>query len=553
MLKKSTEALFSIVCFSLLNILFLLQHYSDLGCICVLLTVAYYFFSVNRIIGKTPANTKCGISELLGVYLGAFAMDIIAILAFEAEVFESRSGNPIKINGELILRVIIIIAEIIALKIIDGKISIYNKIWYYVRYLVLFLVTIFIFSLSTSIGKGEVVVFTAVIVITALMVDSINKAGLKISSYGFVWACVILIAFNIVSYLYKGFGLYLVDLVYNFNMYDFSPWYVNLLAICLLLICAVATYLNKEKKQSVAHNIRIYISMASSVMLMWILNNLSTDYDMFFLVALVVANFAFLYYNTNERNAKIFGFEFSSITLEYIGITVLILLLPVSLYFGWLYQHICVCVGVIGCFAFYAIHSLKKGNDAVAPHKTWGFWQFVITVMALYTCIEAYFKSDFAGNYIAILFAYAIASFALLILNYENKLSKTNHSTMRIVIAVAAIVFLYFAPNQSGIAIDFSVDDKISETYALDAKKVGETEQVELTIDYDEDNKLEVYYYWSDAKDKITKLEVKDEKPNYIKLQNGCLNVVCEDENGVVTTANRWFFEKELVVVETAE
>jgi len=520
-----------------------------LGCICVLLTVAFYFFSVNRIVNRTNANVKCGISELLGVYLGAFGMDVFAILAFEAKIFEAPS-RALKLNGDTILRFIFIVAEIIALKVINEKISIYNRIWYYIRYVVLFLATVFITSFIIGLGKGEVVVFVAVIVLTALIVDSMNKANTRGGNYGFIWACVMMISFNVLNYLYKDFSLYLVDLVYNFKTYDFSPWYINVIAICLLLICAIAAYLLKDKKQSTSHNVRIYVSMMASIIMMWILNNLSTEYDMMFLVFIVIANLVFLVYRTNERSREFFGFECSVVSIEFIGILVLILLLPVSLYFGWLYQHICVCVGVIGGFGFYTIYSLKKGDGAVVPHKTWLFWQFVLTIMAVYTCVVAYSKSNFTGNYLAIIFAYVITTFAFAIISYENKLNKINHSTMRIVIAAAAIIFMFFAPNQSDISIKFSVDNKISEAHDVKAKAVGETGKIKLEIDYDEDSDLKVYYYWTDSNDKITELELKEDEPNYIKLQNGCLNVVCEDENGVVTTANRWFFKKQLVIAE---
>lgn len=550
MLTKNTETTYTTICFSIINLLFLAQHYSSYGCICAFVAIAYYFYRVNYIENKNNANKRLGISNWLGTYLGVFALDAIAILGFEQNVFETELYLSLNV-GALFGVIALSVVEIIILSKISENATISGNRFFYLRYIILALATIGISSIYIKWESSAIISFVTTIIIIAVLVDSINKkVEIKPNNKGFVWASILLIVFNVLALLYGDFAILVVDKIHNFKLYDSRPWYIYLIVCILLMICAIRAHLLSEIKQSTANDERIYIGLIATIVMLWVLRNVSTKYDMVFILLMIGANFIFLYQTHNDKYLDVFDLEISELTLKYVSILALIILLPVSLYNGFIIQFICLSIGVIGVYAFYLTHAVRDDKEAIQPHKTWKFWQFLLTVVAAYAVVTAYFKSNFSGNYFVIGILYIITTIAFAMIYYENKLNHINHSTMRIVIAVAAILFFVFSSNQSNVSIKFNVDNKLSEAMQISEEKVDETGKIKIEVKTKDNRKLKAYCYWDGSSETITQLPLEESNTNYIDINNGCLKVVCQDENGVVSSASHWFLPGQPVETE---
>ena len=118
----------------------------------------------------------------------------------------------------------------------------------------------------------------------------------------------------------------------------------------------------------------------------------------------------------------------------------------------------------------------------IPPHKSWYFWQFILTMITVYSFITVYINSNFAGGYILIGFVYIFTSIAFAILSFKNKLMPKNHYAMRIIISLSVIVFLLLSVNQFALSVDIKIDNKISNQNEVSQEVVGETGKINIVI-----------------------------------------------------------------------
>lgn len=545
MKSKNIEIIFSTACFALLNVLFLISYYSVGGLMATAVTALFYFFRINYIGYKNnDKDQRKGVAEWLGVYLGAFAINALFVVAFKNELFAASKPN-IELEGSAIFTIVLTVALLIALKKLSENGRYYYNFQFYLKYIVLFAGMTLISYMLLAWNSFTVVAFNFSIVAIAFILDCINVKNLYAShNTGFVYARLFLLIFNVMLFMYPGFGAGIVKMFINPKVYLHAPWYMYAIACAVMLICAVCVHLQKITQSSKSVDVRIYLYMASCAALMYLVHTYSTNYDLIFILIHALAGIAYILLQHKEPIKSFFGMECSATTLSFAGLMILSLLLPVTCYYGVLLQYSIICITVLGIYAFYALY--EKG-DKGSPAKTWLFWQFIVTMTAVFAGVVSYSNYNFTGNYVIIAFVYVIATLAFAIINCENKLLPKNHTVMRVIIAASAILFICLGIDGSKVKVTISVDNAISASGEVSAEDVNESRKVFITVDGKDDENTQAYCYWTTSESKVKQLAVGEDEKNTVGFRNGCLRIVIKDENGVVTTKTRWFFDKSLV------
>ena len=548
--NKTTSTLFPTICFSILNALLLINRFSILGSIFTLAVIIYYFVRIEFVGSKNFKDSENGISHWLSEFIGPLALNFIAINAFHNNIFaEKPTLNGIHNSGDVSLAICLLIGGYILLLILCKNWISGKKFLYYGKFVYIIGLTLWISSVLINWEVYSLLPILSVVAAISLFCDLIctKENNIKCNA-GFAWCTILFVVFNILNIFYPSFSIKIVDLLYNFNFSNLSPWYVSLIAIVLLSICAINYYLTKMNKRIHCIDVHIYLSIISYISLLWILNSISTKYDILFITILTVLNIVFIFHKFYESDCFIFDIEFSDVTFKYIGFILLSILLPISFYFGWVLKCICIYVLGIAIFNFYEIFNLKKqDSDVIPPHKSWYFWQFILTMITVYSFITVYINSNFAGGYILIGFVYIFTSIAFAILSFKNKLMPKNHYAMRIIISLSVIVFLLLSVNQFALSVDIKIDNKISNQNEVSQEVVGETGKINIVIKEAKKQELEAYYYWEDSKEAVSSLST-DGKENAIEFKNGCLHIVLEDQNGATSSITRWFYDDDLKI-----
>lgn len=543
-----TETIFSTVCFTLINVLFLLNHFSPWGCLAVGLTVLFYFLKVNLIGRKHTDKT---ISDYLGTYIGAMLLDMVAILGLEENIINKAPASFASLPAYAIVVPILILGA--GIGIMAGFNSVrgtYNCAQFYIKNIILLGLFVGVPYFFVDWDFMSVFTFGAVIVFAGAFIDLMPHSDRDYRG-GFFTSCALMLIFNILCALYPDLAVRIVDIFTNYAALNAAPWYNYLIPSILLAACAVYSFISARKEEDSAKNIRTYLLLISVAAYMWISGKVSTKYDFIFLLIFTAVNFAFIVVPHKERNIIIFGAKISSVNLKYSVFLIIALLFPVAFFYGRLLIHICITVLTVCVVAVYAAHVEKQYRSldfsADDPVKTFAFWQLILSAAAVLALICVYLKCNFAANYVLVCLIYALATVCLIALNCKNKLRPKNHYIMRIIVAVFAIMCMLFTVNQAKIKFTYKVDNKISEEYGVDAEKVGETKEITFGAK-SKKTKVEGYWYWADNKDDVSPLSADKKVKNTASMKNGLLYIIAEDKNGVTAVSSRWFFDNELVM-----
>ena len=531
-MSAKLESLITTICFSLLNALFLMQHFTVLGAVSLALVVLYYFFRIDF------AATKRAITAgtRIGAYVGAFAANCFLTLAFEDKVFET----PPQVNTFWFWPTCLLVVAILFFYNFDKNPKAFGSFGFYLKYGVLFLSTTLLGHIFIKWNQGSVYFLTLLVTVVAMIIDCLDKSeSIYAGKVGFRWACAILAAFNIMTCLYNSFAIKMVDLIFNFRSSVHTEWYIYLLACALFAVCIIVSHWTFEEYGQSPFVALSYIVMLGWTAMLWILTTCSTPYDVIFVILMLLVTLLFLLIDHKNKTLNIFGIEMHVQSLSLPVAMLLIILLQVSLFYGWFYQCICLSVTVIGSYLFYIIADKKK--KSVAPHNTFLFWEFILIMATAFAVIVAATRNNYVGNFVVIAVVFAIVTAANAFINHDNKRLPQNSTVLRAVMVGCAVLMLVLG-NQPAIRANISVDNKISDSQNVSAKAVGETGKIRIEIKAKDFENSEFFYYWSDKKEKIAKLKVKEGVPTEIKFRNACLNIVCRDENGTVTTYNRWFY-----------
>lgn len=540
---KYIDTLFATACFSLLNMVVLALNFSLWGCLCAGVTILYYILRINVVAGKqtyTDANAHC-ITQWLGEYLGAFALDTILILACQKDMFVDELITSFR--PKMFWAIVLLIAGYIVSRIF-GKSFSESKIRFVLRYALMAAATVWSSLLVIKWNTVAIVTVAVSVAAIAMVVDLLSTGS---SKTGYTWMCVILAVFGLASTLYPLFAIELVHMVFHYRAQTAAPLVAYMAVAALFAVCGVQTYLTRGTKKDAPQATRVYIFLTAST-LMWMLTEMfSTTYDAVFILLTFAMHALFLFGQHRERDIVIAGASFPVITMQYVAFSAAMLLLPVMFFVGVLWEYVCIVAGILGVYAFYTVAENKQRfkDGAIPVYKTWLFWQLILTAALVCGIVVVTNQCRFAEGYVFLALCYAAATAALFILNIENKKLKKNHSAMRAAIVAAMSLLMIFAADQVHTTVNYEVDNLLSSQAGLAPEAVGETDQITVTVLNEDDTIVDCFAYWLDDEEQVFTLTTGKDAPNTLAYRDNGLCVICEYESGVTSTDVQWFYDQD--------
>lgn len=526
--KTITNAV-STLAFSLINILFLLCHFSYWGCASVAAIMLFYVIKVN-VLGRK--NETYGITEWLGTYLGGLAIDAMFILALEEKLFETTEPRFFGEDETLVYGAlaVLIIGSIFLRAFHVNGISI-SKPQFYMKNILLAVITVVTSGFFIEWEFNSIIYFVLAIVVAGMMIDAFAQHKTFITS-GFISAYLILLVFVVACSQYGNFAISLVDRMMNYALFGCAEWYYYIGAALLFFGCALHSHMLNKDSRIAIYDVRVYIWLISASLMIWFLNIFYTPYNPVFLIIYGAVNIVFLFPNHAEKKVTFFGYALSSLTLKYSFVLVLSMVLPISFYYGWLLEAVCVFVAGIGLCAVGSKHENNKQISKITfVFENAYFWYYLLVSCAVFSAVVAFVKSNFVGNYVMIAFATVFAVFASIALTQTNRLSPKVHYIMQGVVVVSTCLFMIFSVNQANfdLALEIETERFEGEEYRV----------VSINAECENDDFSGECYWTSDPE---TCFELGDDELK-IPYQNGCLKILLKTDKGVSAEYTRFFFD----------
>lgn len=527
--RKTLTNAVSTAAFSLVNILFLLSHFSYWGCACVAAIVLFYVIKIN-VLGRSRENY--GITEWLGTYLGALGIDCIFILALEEKLFETPPQLLEPEESAVITSLVVLGIGSVILRLFHVNGISLSKPQFYIKNILLGVMAVVLSSIFIEWEFNSIIYFVVAIVLFGIAIDAFAQHK-SYTTAGFTSAYFILVIFILATSQYGDFAISLVSRMMNYVAFGYAEWYYYVGAALLFLACALHSHILNSESNLAGYDVRVYIWLISASFMMWFLNAFYTPYNPIFLIIYGVVNVVFLFPNHSEKKITFFGFKFSSITLKYAFVLAISLLLPIAFYYGWLLQAVCVLISAIGLCVVGSKHENNKTSKISTVFENDYFWYYLLASCAVYSAVTVFVKSNFAGNYIMIAFAAVLAVFASIALMQTNSLSPKHHYIMQGVVIIAACLFMLFGTNQAEFVFEIG----------FDTEKLEGVEYSVITVDVECDgNDFDGEYYWTSNPDE--RFEINEDSDTVkIPYQNGCLKIELETEDGVSAEFTRFFFD----------
>lgn len=525
MKRFNVNNIISTSCFSLFNLLFLLNHFSLWGCVYVALTTAYYIVRIN-IVGRKRENF--GLTEWLGVYVGAMFADFIIVYGLEQNVFESIPYINDTLISNIVTTVIIALIVVPFIELFNRFGKTINRAGFYIKNILLCIFSIVVpcFYIDWQ-SVQYIVLFVLVIIATGIYIDIINRKNEE-TTYGFSAAKTILVLFMFCSVFYTEFAIKIVGIFYNLPALSLSPWYYYAGAELLLFGGVLCSYIWSYESCDISKDVKVYIAMIFAIPAYIIFTSFYTSFTVIFVLIYAFVNIVFLFPIKQDRFLTLFGYKFSIASVKYLSVLSLSMLLPVSFYYGWLLQMSCVFIATIVICAMESSYSSKtEAKFAMLNSKT--FWHFIVISLAVFSICRLYLNGGNWRSYTAVSISVIIATIALIALNQKNRLKKSGHIIMKSLTCVSILVFMIFISGKTVI----DVNTLRTET------KSGVRYSVKIDSP---DNFCSGKYYWLGESEQY--FEFINEIEITLPQQNGivCFEVQLEDGTEVYFT--KCFFDR---------
>lgn len=528
--RKISDLMYATVIFSIFNLLFLCAHFSIWGCITVVMTSAYYFIRINL---KNEEHLT--LSEVAGDYIGGMALAAVLLLFFESEGYVNMAAND---NFPMII-LVVMIALVIIFALCKNRTMNYavNAVWRYLIALAAAVISSLAMNGWKEPDKIISIAITCVAVTFLLECIAYNVSPSYLSP--FVFMSIIFLVMVLMQCFSNSVFEEIMLRIYYFCRLDGVKWYNFVLVLLLLGFGIVKKYFfgvfEEEKTDE-----KVYIALLSGYLIYCTIQKFSTEYDFAFVVLTVISNALFIATTAFEKYVKK-----SDSNCAYIGVLAIIHILPIAFFYGWGMRFVSLSVAVVGSYIFCTRYNAEnKEKNEKKAYETWGLWQFVVSVAAVYGIVVTLEKCNFIGNYFLIAFLYLMFTFGMLILNMQNQRRTTTNAPAKIIMSILAVLLLCFTTNQSKIKVSYEVENKISSETEVKEENLEKTGILKLSIN-NKSKKVNIrnsYCYWSNDADNIEYLGTENNATYEIALRNGCLCVVCEDTEGIVSTSSRWFY-----------
>lgn len=541
MKKKNPELFLSTAVFSLLNILYLLFHYSRWGWLPLGLTLGYYFLRFGR-----TENHESTVTDAIGSFVGALALDMLLIQMCCAGAFSSSAFFPRNVGSVIGALAILGATGFCAVKI-NGMLGSLNKHLY--PFAVLLRYGILVggaAGCSCLFVKWNMASFLLPLCCVAAMNLCLELIARKNDTDEarrvYLWAMAWFALFSVGCCLYPDAAVTVIEQLRDFMAFRQSEWYKAVILLVLFSFGMIESVVLRTKRMAVKTDTQLYIILFFGTAFSWINASLSTRYSSLFFAVYLVVNLLYLSLNIGDSETPFLSCPLSRVNLHQTVLSAMLLGVPVAFHYGWILPYAVLALGAV-----YTLVRLGIDREEKA-YRQWGFWQVLLTLLAVYAAVTATMRCRFIGSYLWIGAVYLLTTFALWIVHFTNGQRPVNHYAMRMMILIPVILIFLFSPGRSSIRVRYAVDDALSASEGIAAERVRESGTISLTL-YAKSPKAHIvkaWCYWQEDRENAMELLVGEEQSNLIEPRNDCLCLVCEDESGLIFTDKRWFFSKAL-------
>lgn len=468
MYKFNEKTLTASVIFLVINVLFLLTHFTWWGCIPVAALALYYYRRKGHIQPYGDDASEQGIAAWVGMYIGSTTVSVIIISALYSGFLPSNGFAAITDNTEgLAVQIFILIAAFV-IGLIFAKGIKQTLITRLLRYVLLLGAAYLILHLTLGFLLRDLIYGLIAILLISLSIEycvSAHNDKNGVILYIFLLIALAIIGFfcllrseyvnRLVKYCVFSLGNWdgwsLLDTLKN-GANESTPLVITgwipggyLLTGALLFSAGgVFSFIRRKKRSEEAEiDVRVYTALASFLLLALALRRHSTVNNLVFFVlffALTLFGIGFkrdAVYISKASRTKLVDLN----NIEYIVWNIIFVLCPITYFHGSFLKFLCLSALIVGALQFWR-KSITDPEDRVNFWTKRGFWLYLTCVAAIYASISIWKGNGELRDYlivIVILFVYIVAS---AVTNFQNPRMYKNRIAPVIILSVLAMLIL---------------------------------------------------------------------------------------------------------------
>ena len=468
MYKLNEKTLTASIIFLVINVFFLITHFTWWGCIPVAALALYYYLRKGHIQTSGDGGSEQGIAAWIGMYIGSTTVSVITISALFSGFLPSDGFAAITDNTEGLAVQIFIIVAAIVVGIILAKGIKQTLITRLLRYALLLGAAYLISHLTMGFQLRDLVYGLIAIFLISLSVEycvSVYSDKNDVILYIFLLAALAIVGFicllrseyvyRLVNYCVFSLGCWdgqsLLDTLKN-GAGESTPLVIAgripsgyLLAGTLLFSAGgVFSFVwRKRRSEGEEIDVRVYTALASFLLLVLALRRHSTPNNLVFLVLF----FSFTLFGIGIKRDSVYLPKASHTKLvdlnniEYIVWNLVFVLCPITYFHGSFLKFLCLSALIVGTLQFWR-KNIVDPKDHLGFWARRGFWLYLTCVAAVYAVVSIWKGNGELRDYliiIVILFVYIVASS---VTNFQNPRMFKNRISPVIIISVLAMLVL---------------------------------------------------------------------------------------------------------------
>ena len=483
--KLNEKTIISSIIFIIIDLIYLISHFTWWGCIPVAICILYYFLKADHIQTAEEAAEQ-GISAWWGMYIGSTCLCMFVISALFFGFFPVDLSIGEMLSGSVVTILVVLGSSLIGLllsrsyqqtilKCLLRYVIVLGSMFYVLYFVMHFQFTDLIYGMVALLFASFYIEFcinghnekNSVISFNFLLLSWLFLGVLCLMQSSFVA--------RIVTYANYGFsgwtGENLLDVTVN-GATEATPFLPtaffstgHILAGALLFAAGGAiSFFRRKDTEKEALDVRVYISLAAFLFLLLALRQHSTTYNNIFLLLYMIDNIIFIGVNVKPTPIGQI-WQLPTITLENVKFlfhSLFLVLLPITYYHGAALKFLCVILGILGIFQFWKHDLDQDQKDENVPFwKRKGFWLYLIGVTAVFAAISVWKGNGTARNYSIVGLIVLLSVVVFAITDFQNsRMYKSRHiSTMIVsILVILVLAFKVGSISSFGVPVEHSPD-----------------------------------------------------------------------------------------------